>query len=62
MIENDTNTYKKKYKLKNMHLCETWSNMCLEVIFEAHQPSFSFIGRGGQVQKAKENMEFPRKT
>ena len=29
MIEHNTNTYSKKYKLKNMHLCEIYNNMCL---------------------------------
>ena len=42
--------------MKDEYFGEIWSYMCVKWIFEVHQPSFSFVERGGQVKKAKENI------
>ena len=48
-------------KMKDRYFGEIRSYMCVKVIFKYYQPSFSFVGRGGQVKKAKESMKLPSK-
>ena len=35
--------------------------MCVKVIFESHQPSFSFVGRGGQVKSLRKTWSYQEK-